>query len=220
MRPEGDRTTVFTLSIGRTQPECSCVKEERIETEYSTQLVENSSLKAFELGLREKNLVTNLCPFLRTSRITDNELMKNVNELATQQQERKITIGVTRKHSKTAKAQAVSMENKAKAIKLTAELQQLKMQVAESVHHIKTSPRGKLPPRCASRSRGQWQGGHSGPPHCRCLAGCQKCQSNGTPEQCSHCFQCGDIFVYVVLSLFRETWLGYSRGAQSNQQSD
>ena len=166
-------------------------KEERVEAEYSTQLVEKSFLKAFESGLRDENLVTNLRPFLRTSGISDDELMKNVNELATKQHERKMKIGVTSERSKTAKAQAVSTENE--TIKLTAEIQQLKTQLAEIVHHVKTSPRGNLPPRFASRSRGRWQGGHSGPPRYRRLAGCQKCQSNGTPEQCTHCFQCGEL---------------------------
>ena len=166
-------------------------KEERVEAEYSTQLVEKSFLKAFESGLRDENLVTNLRPFLRTSRISDDELMKNVNELATKQHERKMKIGVTSERSKTAKAQAVSTENE--TIKLTAEIQQLKTQLAEIVHHVKTSPRGNLPPRFASRSRGRWQGGHSGPPRYRRLAGCQKCPSNGTPAQCTHCFQCGEL---------------------------
>ena len=64
-------------------------KEERLKAEYSTQLVEKSFLKAFESGLRDENLVTTLRPFLRTRGITDDELMKNVNELATKQQERK-----------------------------------------------------------------------------------------------------------------------------------
>ena len=166
-------------------------KEERVEAEYSTQLVEKSFLKAFESGLRDENLVTNLRPFLRTSGISDDELMKNVNELATKQHERKMKIGVTSERSKTAKAQAVSTENE--TIKLTAEIQQLKTQLAEIVHYVKTSPRGNLPPRFASRSRGRWQGGHSGPPRYRRLAGCQKCQSNGTPAQCTHCFQCGEL---------------------------
>ena len=93
-------------------------KEERVEAEYSTQLVEKSFLKAFESGLRDENLVTNLRPFLRTSGILDDELMKNVNELATKQHERKMKIGVTSERSKTAKAQPVSTENE--TIKLTA----------------------------------------------------------------------------------------------------
>ena len=170
-------------------------KEERAEGEYSSQLVEKSFLKAFESGLRDENLVTNLRPFLRTSGVTDEELMKNVNELATKQQERKTKIGATSERSKTAKAQAVSPVNE--TAKLTAEIQQLKTQLAEIVHEVKTSPRGNMPPRFASRSRqwsrSRWQGGHSGPPRYRRLAGCQKCQSNGTSEQCAHCFQCGEL---------------------------
>ena len=166
-------------------------KEERVEAEYITQLVKKSFLKAFESGLRDENLVTNLRPFLRTSGITGDELMKNVNELETKQQERKTKIGVTSERSKTAKAQAASTENE--MIKLTAEIQQLKTQLADIVHHVKTTPRGNLPPRFASRSCGRWQGGHSGPPRYRRLAGCQKCHSNGTPEQCTHCFQCREL---------------------------
>ena len=83
-------------------------KEERAEGEYSSQLIEKSFLKAFESGLRDENLVTNLHPFLRAREITDDELMKNVNELATRQQERKMKIGATSERSKTAKAQAFS----------------------------------------------------------------------------------------------------------------
>ena len=124
-------------------------KEERAEGEYSSQLVEKSFLKAFESGLRDENLVTNLRPFLRTSGITDEELMKNVNELATKQKERKTKIGATSERSKTAKAQAVSSVTE--TAKLTAEIQQLKTQLAEIVHEVKTSPRGNMPPRLASQ---------------------------------------------------------------------
>ena len=92
--------------------------------------------------------------------------MKNVNELATKQQERKMKSGATSEHSKTAKAQAVSSVTE--TAKLTADLQQLKTQLAEIVHEAKTSPRGNMPPRFASRSRqwtrSRWQGGHGGPP--------------------------------------------------------
>ena len=166
-------------------------KEERFEAQYSTQLVEKSFLKVFESGLRDENLVTNLRPFLRTSGITDGELMKNVNELATKQQERKTKIGVMSERSERAKTQAVSAENE--MIKLTAEIQELKTQLAEIVHHVKTSPRGNFPPRFASRLCGRWQDGHSGAPRYRRLADCQKCQSNGTPAQSTHCFPCREL---------------------------
>ena len=147
------------------------------------------------MGLRDENFVTNLRPFLQTRGITDDELMKNVNVLATKQQERKMKIGATSERSKTANAQAVSSVNETD--KLTAEIQQLKTQLAEIVHEVKTSPRGNMPPRFASTSRqwsrSRWQGGHSGPPRYRRLAGCQKCQSNGTPGQCTHCLQCREL---------------------------
>ena len=60
-------------------------KEENAESEYSSQLVEKSFLKAFEPRLCDENLVTNLRPFLRKSDITDNELMRRVNDLAMKQ---------------------------------------------------------------------------------------------------------------------------------------
>ena len=60
-------------------------KEERTEAEYSSQLVEKSFLKAFKSDLCDEKLVSNLLPIPRTSGIADEELMKNVNELATKQ---------------------------------------------------------------------------------------------------------------------------------------
>ena len=75
------------------------------------QLVEKYFLKGCELGLPDGNFVTNLRPSLRTSRITDDELIKNSNELATKQQGRKAKIGVSSDRSKTAKLQSVSSEN-------------------------------------------------------------------------------------------------------------
>ena len=124
-------------------------KEENAESEYSSQLVEKSVLKAFESGLRDENLVTNLRPFLRKSDITDDELMRSVNELATKNSERKATIGTASERTKAAKAQAVTIENdkmnkqspniprenskvvESETSKLSAEIQYLKSQLAE-----------------------------------------------------------------------------------------
>ena len=60
-------------------------KEERTEAEYSLQLVEKSFLKAFKSALCDENLVSTLLPFPRTSGVADEELIKNVNELAMKQ---------------------------------------------------------------------------------------------------------------------------------------
>ena len=155
--------------------------KEGVESEYSSQLIEKSFLKAFESGLHDKNLVTNLRPCLRTSGISDNELIKNVNELATKQADRKTKIGSASERSKTAKAQAVLTDNETHT--LNADIQHLKAQLAECLQHVKTSAQGTLPPRFTSRSsRGRWQGGHSGAPRFHCLTGCRKCQTNDTAE--------------------------------------
>ena len=161
-------------------------KEERAESEYSSQLVENSFLKAFESGLRDENLVTNLRPFLRASPVTDDELMRTVNELATKHAERKAKLGVATERNKIAKAQAITVEkekgdiqtpNVAKQLenetcKLSAEIQSLKTQLAEIKHNFSSAPQGNMPPRFSSRTRGHWKqwrggigarGGH-GPP--------------------------------------------------------
>ena len=68
-------------------------------------------MKAFESGLRDKNLVTSLRPFLRKSGITDDELMRSVNELATKNAERKAKIGAATERNRIAKAHAIIAEN-------------------------------------------------------------------------------------------------------------
>ena len=55
---------------------------------YGFPLVQNTFLKSLENGLRDDILVTNLRPILRTPDISDEDLMKHVNELASNQAER------------------------------------------------------------------------------------------------------------------------------------
>lgn len=62
---------------------------EKSHDEYSTQLVQNTFLKTVKTGLREESLVTNLHPFLRQEGVTDEHLMKHLNDLSTVQAERK-----------------------------------------------------------------------------------------------------------------------------------
>ena len=131
-------------------------KEECAESEYSSQLVENSFLKAFESGLRDENLVANLRPFLRKSGITDDELMRSVNELATKNAERKAKIGAATERNRIAKAQAITAENEKgnsqipnnsknahsrfdnETSKLSAEIYSLKTQLAEIKDQLNT----------------------------------------------------------------------------------
>ena len=85
-------------------------REEDAQAEYNSQLVQKSFLKAFETGLRDENLVTNLRPFLRQDNITDEELMRNVNDLATKQAERKAKVAPERQRAAKANASTADFE--------------------------------------------------------------------------------------------------------------
>ena len=85
--------------------------EESAEDEYSHQLVSKSFFKALETGLRDENLVTNLRPFLSQQNVTDEELMRRVNELALKQAERRAKVGFSSERTKTVRAQATSTQS-------------------------------------------------------------------------------------------------------------
>ena len=63
-------------------------KESECEVQYDEPLIQKTFMKSFETGLRDDILAANLRPILRTSGLTDEELMKHVNELASHQAER------------------------------------------------------------------------------------------------------------------------------------
>ena len=57
-------------------------QESDCEFSYGLSLIQKTIAKSFETGLRDDILASNLRATLRTSGITDEELMKQVNELA------------------------------------------------------------------------------------------------------------------------------------------
>ena len=63
-------------------------QESDSQFDYGSQLIQNTFLRAFETGLRDDILATNLRPILRKKDLSDKELMKQVNELSSNQAER------------------------------------------------------------------------------------------------------------------------------------
>ena len=63
-------------------------QESDCEFNYGLSLIQKAFVKSFETGLRDDILASNLRATLRTQGLTDEELMKQVNELASQQAER------------------------------------------------------------------------------------------------------------------------------------
>ena len=72
-------------------------KESECEVQYDEPLIQKTFMKSFETGLRDDILAANLRPILRTSGLTDEELMKHVNELASHQAERQNKLACERR---------------------------------------------------------------------------------------------------------------------------
>ena len=75
-------------------------KKSGCELQYDEPLIQKTFMKSFETGLRDDILAANLRPILRTSRLTDEELMKHVNELASHQAERQNKLACERRSAK------------------------------------------------------------------------------------------------------------------------
>ena len=74
-------------------------KESDCEFNYGASLIQKTFVKSFETGLRDDILASNLRPTLRTSGLTDDERMRQVNELASQQAERSSKLASERQKS-------------------------------------------------------------------------------------------------------------------------
>ena len=83
-------------------------KEADTDFNYGSQLIQNTFLKALETGIRDEYLTTSLRPILRKDGVSDEELMRSINELASQKTERENKLGLTERLSaKNAKVSSV-----------------------------------------------------------------------------------------------------------------
>ena len=71
-------------------------QESDCEVNYGPALIQKTFAKSFETGLRDDILASNLRATLRTPGLTDEELIKQVNELASQQAERNTKLSTER----------------------------------------------------------------------------------------------------------------------------
>ena len=74
-------------------------QESDSEFNYGASLIQKTFAKSFETGLCDDILASNLRPILRTSGLTDEELMRQVNELASQRAERSSKLASERQKS-------------------------------------------------------------------------------------------------------------------------
>ena len=163
-----------------------------------------------ETGLRDESLVANLRPFLRQGGVTDEELMKHLNDLATVQAERKAksySAPAERQRAAAANAAFVDSEaikpqkpkiqkqttheNESETKTLSAEVRELRSELAELKRNF-AGKRMQQAPRF-QKNRGRGRGQYQGQGYYRRQSGCRQCQANGIGNTCQHCFNCRGI---------------------------
>ena len=171
-------------------------QEDDSKFDYGFPLVQNTFLKSLETGLRDDILVTNLRPILRTPDISDEDLMKHVNELTSNQVERQSKLeqkSAKVNSTKVTEGQRVSKpkENPKKNDELLTEICEIKSDLATLKQQNNSNfmaPSSWPMNRSLNRGRGRGRGWGSAP---RMYRGCPNCQSTGQSYSCEHCFKCG-----------------------------
>ena len=170
-------------------------QEDDSKFDHGFPLVQNTFLKSLETGLRDDILVTNLRPILRTPDISDEDLMKHVNELTSNQAERqskleqksakvnstKVTEG--QRASKTKENSKPNDELLTEIREIKSDLAMLKQQNNSNFVAPSSWPRDRNLNRGRGRGRGRDRG--SAP---RMYRECPNCQSTGQSYSCEHCF--------------------------------
>ena len=160
------------------------------------------------MGLQDESLVTNLRPFLRQGGVTDEDLVKHLNDLATVQAERQAKSFSATVRPRPVAANAVCIdsdsvtplrkiqlkyrENETDTKTLSAEVRELKSELAE-LKRTFVGDRVQQAPRF-QQHRGQGRGQIYGQRYNRRQIGCRQCQSKGKGNTCQRCFKCGDIY--------------------------
>ena len=163
-------------------------KESDCEVQYDEPLIQKTFMKSFETGLRDDILAANLRPILRLSGLSDEDLMRHVNELASHQAERQSKLACERRSAKINACEVDGAEIKERKHggenKILAEIREIKSDLANLKKQAndrmtvnrEVSPGGRKSSK-TSRRRG-W--------------GCNACKERRIGPSCQHCFACGE----------------------------
>ena len=191
-------------------------QEDDCEFNYGIPLIQNTFLKSFETGLRDDILTTNLRSTLRSPGVSDEELMKQVNELASHQAERQTKLGTGgQKVARVAVCDAQEVPDEPGQPKpkkaapgdankqLLAELKEIKTEIATL--REKVNSKADQNPASSSEGKPPRNGRNRGyPQRANRPRGCPKCQAQGSTVKCQHCFTCGGINHYAYECPSRE----------------
>ena len=172
-------------------------QESDCEFNYGLSLIQKTFVKSFETGLRDDILASNLRATLRTPGLTDEELMRQVNELASQQAERNTKLATERqKATKVNACEIPKVEGEQKTRSLSADGSQ---QILSEIRQMKSEInelKGRVNAQGGQAARPDWgrsplRGRGSGYQPRYPSWGCQSCKERGRGEECDHCFACG-----------------------------
>ena len=172
-------------------------QESDCEFDYGLSLIQKTFAKSFETDLGDDILASNLRATLCTPGLTNEELMKQVNELASQQADQNTKLAT--EHQKTTKVNSCEVpkgegEPRTKnpdgdeSQKILSEIQQMK----SAINNLQ----GKVNAQSSLASTPDWgqfpyrgRGGSHQPKNPSW--GCQNCKERGRGDECGHCFACG-----------------------------
>ena len=172
-------------------------QESDCEFNYGLSLIQKIFAKSFETGLGDDILASNLRATLCTPGLTDEELMKQVNELASQQavQNTKLAAG----HQKTTKVNFCEVPKGEGEPRTKNPDGDGSQKILSEIHHMKSAIndlRDRVNAQSSQAStpdRGQFPyrgcGGSYQPKYPSW--GFPNCKERGRGEECDHCFACG-----------------------------
>ena len=108
-------------------------QEDDSKFDYGLPLIQTTFLKSLETGLLDDVSVINLRPILRAPDLSDEDLIKNVNELASNQEERQSKLGSGRPKAakvnatKVTPASGTIQQTKAQDSQLLAEIREIRL---------------------------------------------------------------------------------------------
>jgi hypothetical protein len=168
-------------------------KESDCEVRYDESLIHKTFIKSFETGLRDDVLAASLRQILRSPTLTDEDLMRHVNELASDHAERQSKLSSERRFAKVNSCEVEPAEATTKKDidankQILAEIREIRSEV-ESLKRqqaCQNSGNGKEDRRGSYTSRGPTKSSrHRG-------RGCEACKKRGLGDSCRHCFACGE----------------------------
>lgn len=172
-------------------------QESDSEFNYGPTLIQKTFVKSFETGLRDDILASNLRAALRTPGLTDEELMKQVNELASQQDERNTKLATESQKKTRVNACEVPKEGEQRtkntgadgSQQILLEIRQMKSEINDLKGRVNAQGGRAAKPNW-SRSPYRGRGDTNLPKYPGW--GCQSCKERGRGEECGHCFACGN----------------------------